>query len=79
MKKTLMDQMDFINEADNLNTFNYMFKEREEIKFPFPFRNDTKETVLIETFVEGVPITHYENNPHELNSAMARIGARAFF
>lgn len=29
MKKTLMDQMDFINEADNLNTFNYMFKERE--------------------------------------------------
>ncbi len=42
MKKTLIDQIDFNNEKDNLNIFNSMFKDSKTIKFPFPFEKDSK-------------------------------------
>jgi aarF domain-containing kinase len=63
----------------NLNTFNEMFKGNKEIKFPFPFEENTKDSVLIETFVEGVPVTYYESNRHPLNKVIARLGSATFF
>ena len=62
-----------------MNIFNSMFKNSKTVKFPFPFEKDTKASVLVETFAEGVPITYFENNRHELNSVIARIGAQTFF
>ena len=79
MKKTLMDQIDFNNEHDNLLIFNEMFKGNKMVKFPAPFTEDTTESVLVESFVEGVPITYFEANPHPLNSVIARLGATTFF
>jgi predicted unusual protein kinase regulating ubiquinone biosynthesis (AarF/ABC1/UbiB family) len=29
--------------------------------------------------VEGVPVTYFENNRHQLNAVIARLGASAFF
>lgn len=49
------------------------------MKFPFPFASKTSDSILVETFVEGVPITYYEKNQHPLNSAIARLGAKTFF
>jgi predicted unusual protein kinase regulating ubiquinone biosynthesis (AarF/ABC1/UbiB family) len=37
MKKTLIDQINFKNEKDNLLIFNEMFKGNKSIKFPLPF------------------------------------------
>ena len=34
---------------------------------------------MIETFVEGVPVTYYEKKPHALNKVIARIGSTTFF
>ena len=79
MKKTLIDQIDFNNEKDNLLIFNEMFKGNKSVKFPLPFIDDTSDSVLIESFVEGVPITFFETNRHPLNSVIARIGATTFF
>lgn len=56
-----------------------MFEARKDIKFPFPFEENTKDSVLIETFVEGVPVTYYENNKHPLNKVIARLGSTTFF
>ena len=56
-----------------------MFKGNKTVKFPLPFAEDTKDSVLIESFVEGVPITYFETNRHPLNSVIARIGATTFF
>lgn len=39
----------------------------------------TASSVLVETFVEGDPITHYAEHPHPLNKQIARIGALTFF
>jgi aarF domain-containing kinase len=47
--------------------------------FPFPFEEDTKDSVLVETFVEGVPVTYYEKVKHPLNKVIARLGSTTFF
>lgn len=49
------------------------------MKFPLPFIEDTNEAFLLETFVEGVPITYYETHKHPLNAVIARLGATTFF
>ena len=35
--------------------------------------------VLIESFVEGRPVTYFELNKHPLNKVIARLGSEAFF
>lgn len=79
MKKTLVDQIDFNIEKDNLKQFNRMFYRNKHVRFPMAFESGTKDSILVETFVEGVPITYFENNPHPLNEVIARIGAKTFF
>jgi ubiquinone biosynthesis protein len=59
MKKTLTDQIDFTFEMKNLNKFNEMFKDNSEVYFPLPFEDTTVESVLVETFIGGNPVTYY--------------------
>ena len=56
-----------------------MFKDNKDVKFPLPFVENTNDCCLVETFVEGVPITYYERHPHRLNAVIARLGATTFF
>lgn len=79
LKKTLTDQIDFNIEARNLKLFGEMFKYNEKVKFPKPIEESTTPGVLVETFVEGEPITNYEGHRHRLNNVIARIGAMTFF
>ena len=79
LKKTFTDQLDFTTEMRNLKTFNKMFKGNKDVKFPQPFVESTKEEVLVEEFVEGVPVSFYESNRHPLNKIIARQGSEAFF
>lgn len=37
------------------------------------------DAVLVETFVEGVPVTYYEKEKHPLNKVIARLGSTTFF
>jgi hypothetical protein len=48
-----------------------MFEVRKDIKFPFPLKENTKDSALIKTFVKRVPVTYYENNNHPLNKVIA--------
>lgn len=43
----------------NLNKFNEMFKNNNEVYFPLPFEDKTVESVLVETFIGGIPVTYY--------------------
>lgn len=78
LKRTLIEQIDFTFEMQNLNKFNEMFKERTDVNFPFPFAENTIDSVLVETFVEGVPVTFYEKQKHPLNKVIARLGSTIF-
>lgn len=51
MKKTLIDQIDFNIEKDNLNTFNRHFLGNKSIRFPSAFDEETRDSILIESFV----------------------------
>ena len=62
MKKTMSDQINFINEKENLEVFQKLFSDRNDVNFPTPFAKPTTDSVLVETFVDGVPTTYYENN-----------------
>ena len=79
LKRTLTEQIDFTFEMRNLNKFNEMFKSHKDIKFPSPFEETTVDSVLVETYVEGVAVNYYEKKPHHLNKVMARLGSTTFF
>lgn len=59
LKKTLIDQIDFNIEKDNLNTFNRHFLGNQSIRFPAAFDKETRDSILIESFVEGLPVTYF--------------------
>ena len=79
MKRTLFEQIDFNVEKDNLRTFNSHFNGNKEILFPAAYESETRDSILIESFVEGKPVTYYEQNRHPLNAYIARLGTNAFF
>jgi predicted unusual protein kinase regulating ubiquinone biosynthesis (AarF/ABC1/UbiB family) len=56
-----------------------MFKSHKDINFPCPFEETTVDSVLVETYVEGVAVNYYEKKPHHLNKVMARLGSTTFF
>jgi aarF domain-containing kinase len=56
-----------------------MFKSRKDVNFPSPFAENTKDSVLVESFIEGMPITYFENNKHKLNPVIAKLGSEVLF
>jgi predicted unusual protein kinase regulating ubiquinone biosynthesis (AarF/ABC1/UbiB family) len=52
---------------NNLFTFREMFKYSKIVKFPLPISESTEDSVLVESFVEGVPVTYFKTNRHPLN------------
>jgi aarF domain-containing kinase len=73
----LASQVDLTMEAKNLNRFVENFKDIESVKFPRPVM--ASESVLVETWEEGAPITQYvvaKKNP--LNPRLARMGFTTF-
>lgn len=77
LKDMLNEQLDFRREGENLARFNKIFKN-PDVCFPVPYP-DTREEVLIMSYIEGRPITYYEKNKNEMNKFIARVGANAFF
>ncbi len=47
MKRTLLEQMDFTIEQDNLEIFNEHFKNNKEVRFPLPFQSATTDSILV--------------------------------
>ena len=62
MKKTFGEQINFTIERNNLITFHQFFEGRKDINFPKPIPKYSSESILVEEFVEGRPVTFYENN-----------------
>ena len=47
LKKTLVDQIDFNVEKDNLKTFNSHFHGNKNVQFPTAFEKETRDSILI--------------------------------
>ena len=79
MKRTLTEQIDFRIEAENMDTFSKNFAFNSAVDFPQVMEGGAKESVLIETFINALPVTYYIEHPSPLNKVIARIGATSFF
>jgi len=59
LKKTLTDQLDFRIEANNLARFSEYFHLHHNVHFPKVFLEASGERILVESYVDGLPITSY--------------------
>ena len=71
----LAQQLDFQEEASELNAFRRNFRRWRNVTFPRPLRTLSSKAVLVETFEKAVPIKEYIEQPgHPINAAIARLG-----
>ena len=71
--RTMENQLDLRNEAENLNIFAKNFHGFKWVNFPKPIENYVAKNALVETYMEGVSIMHLINDtlPEEY---YARVG-----
>ena len=55
-KQTLLDELDFIKELQNIEKFTNNFKDDNRVTFPVPFREYSGKTVLTMTFLNGTSL-----------------------
>lgn len=55
-KQTLIDELDFIKELQNIEKFTNNFKDDNRVAFPVPFREFSGKSVLTMTFLEGTSL-----------------------
>ncbi|KAG8539347.1 hypothetical protein GDO81_021035 [Engystomops pustulosus] len=58
-EKLMTQQIDLRFEARNLETFQKKFEKMDFIKFPSPLRPFVTRNILVETFEDGEPLSHY--------------------
>ncbi|XP_067998297.1 uncharacterized aarF domain-containing protein kinase 2 [Melanerpes formicivorus] len=75
-EKLMIQQIDLRYEARNLERFRQNFLDVDFVKFPTPLRPLVTTDVLVETFEESEPISHYlqEETATELRQRLAKMG-----
>jgi ubiquinone biosynthesis protein len=56
LERALVSELDFRNEADNLDTFRRNFASDPAVCAPEPFRQYSTRRILTMTFVDGIPV-----------------------
>ncbi|KAI9094373.1 ABC1 family-domain-containing protein [Phlyctochytrium arcticum] len=75
----MREQLDLRHEARNLERFRSNFKERPRVGFPAPVMPLVRQTVLIEEFVDAIPIPKFLNGGHTpFDQALGRISLDFF-
>ncbi|KAI9096570.1 hypothetical protein DFS34DRAFT_146425 [Phlyctochytrium arcticum] len=75
----MREQLDLRHEARNLELFRANFKERPKVGFPAPVMPLVRQTVLIEEFVDAIPIPKFLNGDHtRFDQALGKIGLDFF-
>lgn len=79
---TLRNELDFVNEADNIETFRALFAEDEVIRVPKVYWNLTSHRVLTMEYIEGYRLSEVEkiqkDYPEVDLKDLAIYGAKAF-
>ncbi|KAI8847538.1 hypothetical protein BC829DRAFT_418292 [Chytridium lagenaria] len=80
MFATMMrSQADMKTEATNLDRFRYNFRKVCQVDFPAPIRPYVSRDVLVEEYVDAVPVTKFlELGPSVFDENIAEIGIRSF-
>ncbi|XP_026550848.1 uncharacterized aarF domain-containing protein kinase 2 isoform X2 [Notechis scutatus] len=75
-EKLMIQQIDLRYEAKNLEHFHLNFKSTDYVRFPLPLHPFVTKNVLVETFEESKPISHYLHieTKRELRQKIAKMG-----
>jgi ubiquinone biosynthesis protein len=76
IRKTLMREIDFTNEARNMLLFNRFFESQELIAIPGVFQGLTREDVLVMDYMPGVRLDAYQGSQAE-RERLAKAGMEA--
>jgi predicted unusual protein kinase regulating ubiquinone biosynthesis (AarF/ABC1/UbiB family) len=67
------EQLDLNAEAENLTKFRKKFSHEKWAEFPEPMEGYVTKNVLVESLMEGTPITHYMKMESESGDAKDRL------
>jgi aarF domain-containing kinase len=77
--KFMRAQTNLLTEADNINRFSVLFRERPDIKFPKVFLDHCTQDILVESFENGIPLYDViEKGSVNLKKRVCDIGVDAF-
>jgi ubiquinone biosynthesis protein len=76
IRKTLLREIDFTNEARNMLLFSHFFETNEDICIPKVYQKLTHEDVLVMEYLPGVRLDAFEGGPEE-RERLARAGMEA--
>ncbi|TPX70651.1 hypothetical protein SpCBS45565_g01629 [Spizellomyces sp. 'palustris'] len=75
----MREQLDLRHEARNLNRFLNNFKDRPEVGFPKPITPLVRKTVLVEEYVDAIPMSKFLTCGHTpFDHDLAKIGLDSF-
>lgn len=76
VRKTVLREVDFLNEAQNIQLFRTYFKDDPTVVAPRVFADLCREDVLVMEWIEGVRVDRFQGSP-ERRARLARIGLDA--
>ncbi|KND03540.1 atypical/ABC1/ABC1-C protein kinase [Spizellomyces punctatus DAOM BR117] len=75
----MREQLDLRHEARNLDRFSNNFKDRPEVGFPKPITSLVRKTVLVEEYVDAIPMSKFLTYGHTpFDHDLAKIGLDSF-
>ncbi|EPY53657.1 atypical/ABC1/ABC1-C protein kinase [Schizosaccharomyces cryophilus OY26] len=76
----LNQQLDLRHEAQNLIQFSKNFEKKSYVEFPMVYENYTKDAVLVEEFIPGIPLSLFlRHKDGPFNKCLANVGNSALF
>ncbi|WBW71236.1 mitochondrial membrane ABC1 kinase family protein [Schizosaccharomyces osmophilus] len=76
----LNQQLDLRHEARNLIQFRKNFDKNQYVEFPMVYENYTKDQVLVEEFIPGIPLSMFlRHRDGPFNKVLANVGNSSLF
>ena len=77
--KFMRSQINMLTEAENINRFTVLFRDRPDIKFPKVFIQHCTKDILVESFEAGIPLGQIiEKGSSALRRKVCDLGVAAF-
>ena len=81
-RKTMMEQLDFLNEVDNIQVFNSKFKDVKDICIPrvYSYFTESNPNAIVMEYIEGVRLENIETEDRdEYSKILSKFNIKSIF
>jgi predicted unusual protein kinase regulating ubiquinone biosynthesis (AarF/ABC1/UbiB family) len=81
-RKTMMEQLDFLNEVDNIQVFNNKFKDVKDICIPrvYSYFTESNPNAIVMEYIEGVRLENIETEDRdEYSKILSKFNIKSIF